>query len=520
MPEHFLLIDIDGLRPDVFRAALQANCLPNIARLLGGRGLHWGVEMPVLAPAPSITFCSQACLFTGQHPKAHGVVGNQFFDRLGSLKNGVPSFFAFDVGDTLAIDDAVKVFSDGLASDCLQQPTFYEKMAQQGYRSVVAGNMYAKGAEVWIKPSLVKLARFIKGGYLFGMSSADYDRHILERLLAHLHKHGLPNILTMYFLGIDHDSHKYGPHAQADYLMNHVDPMIGELWDAIQTIITRPSWSFKGSRNNKKNKIRPFVSIFSDHGQIAVVPDDSHSLRVGYPFDRRLSRLFDALGLDIHDYPNEDPNCDAVMALNGGTADIYLRHGISKHWPNAPRFESDVLRVGRAFWQAHTSGKYAPELHGALSGVLVRHTARDGYPAPYQALTPNGAVISLEAWFATQPAELYADPIHRLHNRTSMLSGDLLLLSNYEAGYYFGGENAGNHGGLHPEDSYGVLAYGWPDASVTEWEPVQQRITQAIQARCRAEGGRQPSTADMLTGLEAFLSSMSHIEWAENISCL
>ena len=125
---------------------------------------------------------------------------------------------------------------------------------------------------------------------------------------------------------------------------------------------------------------------------------------------------------------------------------------------------------------------------------------------PYQALTPNGTVISLEAWFATQPTELYVDPIHRLHNRTSMLSGDLLLLSNYEAGYYFGPENAGNHGGLHPEDSCAVLAYGWPDASVTEWEPVQQRITQAIQARCQAEGGRDPSTADMLTGLEAFLS--------------
>ncbi len=507
MLEHFLLIDIDGLRPDVFQATLQANRLPNIARLLGGEGLPQGLEMSVVAPAPSITFCSQACLFTGSHPNQHGIIGNQFFDRLGRLNKNIPSFFAFDVGDTLAIDDAVKVFSSGLASDCLQQPTFYEKMRHYGYRSVVAGNMYAKGAETWIKPSLIKLARFIKGGYLFGMSSADYDRHILERLLGHLHKHGLPNILTMYFLGIDHDSHKYGPNAQANYLIHHVDPMIGQLWDAIQTIIHKiPCSNSLYNRNKKENKIRPFVSIFSDHGQIAVVPDDSHSLRVGYPFDRRLSRLFDELGLDIHDYPNDNPNCDAVMALNGGTADIYLRHRISQDWSDTPRFELDVLRVGRAFWEAHASGQYTPELQGALSGVLVRHTARDGWDAPYQALTPDGVVISLEAWFEKQPIELYRDPINRLHNRTSLFSGDILLISNYEEGYYFGGENAGNHGGLHPEDSSAVLAYGWPDASIVEWQLVQKKIKQAIQARCDRERGREPSTVDMLTGLQAFLS--------------
>ena len=37
-----------------------------------------GLEIPALAPAPSITFTSQASLFTGTQPREHGVPGNQF----------------------------------------------------------------------------------------------------------------------------------------------------------------------------------------------------------------------------------------------------------------------------------------------------------------------------------------------------------------------------------------------------------------------------------------------------------
>jgi hypothetical protein len=56
---------------------------------------------------------------------------------------------------------------------------------------------------------------------------------------------------------------------------------------------------------------------------------------------------------------------------------------------------------------------------------------------------------------------------------------------------------------LHPEDSRATLLYGWPDASAAEWEATKETITNAIQARCHAEGGRLPCTADMLTGLQA-----------------
>ncbi len=488
-----LLIDIDGLRRDVFESALTEDRIPHISRLLGGPEVACRAQIPVLATAPSITFCSQASLFTGAHPSQHGIPGNQFFDRFGTHSNGVPRHYAFDVGDTLAVDDAVRVFTDGLAARCLQRPTLYQHLAERGWRSVVAGNMYAAGAGTWLKPSLTDLARFTKGGNLFGLSSAEYDRRILDDALNHLDKHGMPDILTIHFLGLDHESHIHGPGAQMDYLVDYVDPMIGALWDAIASLTTDRS---------------VLVALFSDHGQIEVIPDDRHSLRLAFPYERELGHLFDALGLDVHDYPGEDPNCDAVVASNGGLAYVYLRNRQGR-WAAVPDFERDVLSVGRAFWEAHTTGKYAEEVQGALAGVLIRDVENDGWYAPYRALTPEGEMASLEEWFVTcrdvPPERLYSDPVHRLNNLAGPMTGDLLLISNYAEGFYFGAPITGIHGGLHPEDSRAVLAFGFPGMDETKAGAMCRAITDAIQTRCAAEGGRQPSTADLMTGLMVVL---------------
>jgi hypothetical protein len=488
-PSHILLIDIDGLRPDVFSTAYQQGDLPQFSRLLGDQDFATGVQIPALSPAPSITFCSQACLFTGAHPSQHGIPGNQYFDRFGNKNNAVPRHYAFDVGDTLAADDAVLVFTHGLATQCLQIPTIYDRFSDWDWHSVVAGNMFAGGADTWLKPSLTSLGRFTKGGNLFGMSSDAYDRHILEKTLDYISDHGMPHILTVYFMGVDHESHLNGPGAQAAYLINHVDPFIGDLWDAIKT-------ADKGAN--------PLVAIFSDHGQIEVIPDDRHSLRLAFPFERELGHLFDALGLDVHDYPGEDPHCDAVVASNGGLAQVYLRN-IKGDWDDEPEFKRDVYSVGRAFWEAHSSGRYASEVEGALAGVLIRNIERQGWHAAYSALLPDGGIVSLGDWFDSQPESLYADPVNRMNNLVSPYTGDLVLISNYDQGFYFSAPIKGVHGGLHPDDSLATMVFAWPDVREDIWVSTETAITQSIQNRCRAENNRQPSTTDLLTGLLAVL---------------
>jgi len=493
-----LLIDIDGLRPDVLDRALAEGRIPHIARILGDPGEQSRVQIPALAPAPSITFCSQASLFTGAHPSQHGIPGNQFYDRFGTYNQGVPRHYAFDVGDTLAADDAVRVFSDSLASSCLRVPTLYARFSDWGWRAVVGGHMYAQGAETWIKPSLTSIARFTKGGNLFGMSADEYDRHILDRVITHLSAEGLPEVLTVYWMGLDHESHKHGPDAQIGHLEKAIDPMIGELWAAI----TEASG---GSP-------LPVVAFFSDHGQVRVIPDDQHSLRLAFPFEREMGHLFDALGLDVHDFPGEDPDCDAVVASNGGLAQVYLQNRRGR-WADVPAFERDILPVGRAFWDAHQTGRYAPELGGALAGVLLRNLEKEGWYAPYHALTPAGRVVPLADWFGEELGALdsgvnglYADPVHRLDNLVGPTVGDLVLISNYREGYYFGAPITGVHGGLHPGDSGAALAFGFPGAGEVAGDQMRIAALSAIETRCQAEGGRQPSTADLLTGLLAVLA--------------
>jgi hypothetical protein len=486
---HLLLIDIDGLRPDVFATALKQAHIPHLAELLGGPEMRTGLQIPALAPAPSITFCSQASLFSGTHPAQHGIPGNQFFDRFGAHSKGKPRHYAFDVGDTLAADDAVRVFTDGLAMRCLQAPTIYERLAERGWRSLVAGSMYARGAETWIKPALADIARFTKGGDLFGLLAHEYDNRILEKTVAHLSKNGMPNVLTIHFLGLDHESHAHGPGAQMGYLVDYIDPMVGKLWDAV-SLQAEPG--------------TVLVAIFSDHGQVEVYPDDRHSLRLAFPFEREMGHLFDALGLDVHDYPGEDPACDAVVASNGGTAHVYLRNRRGD-WNQVPDFKRDVLPVGRAFWQAHATGRYAAELEGALSGVMIRDSAGDGWDAPYRALTPGGEIVSLQRWFSSQPDGLYVDPVQRLNNLASPMSGDLLLISNYAEGFYFGAPTRGVHGGLHPQDSGATLVYGFPQVGKSDAETLRARVRHAIQSRCQSEGDRQPSTADLCIGLQVTL---------------
>lgn len=490
-----LLIDIDGLRPDVFSAALELDRLPHIASLLGGPKLSHGMLLPVLAPAPSITFCSQACLFTGAHPSQHGIPGNQFFDRFGSRSQGVPRHYAFDVGDTLAADDAVKVFTEGLASDYLCVPTLYQRFQDWGWRSLVAGHMYAAGADTWIRPPLVDLARLTKGGDLFGLPAAEYDRRMVDKVVDHLSAHGLPEVLTLYLMGLDHQSHHFGPQVQLHYLAETVDPLVGALWQVVTDSLPATE--------------RPLVALFSDHGQIEVIPDDRHSLRLAFPFEREMGHLFDALGLDVHDFPGEDPDCDAVVAANGGLAHVYLQNRRGR-WADAPDFQRDVLPVGKAFWQAHQAGAYAPELQGALAGVLARVVGSEGWYAPYQALTPAGELVSLETWFGDPesglaPCTHAADPAHRLENLAGPYVGDLLLVSNYAGGYYFGAPTKGVHGGLHPEDSAATLAFGFPGVAEAVADQMRIAVREAIAARCQVESNRQPCTTDLLTGLLSIL---------------
>ena len=479
-PAHLLILDIDGLRQDVFHHALDEGRIPHLARLLGGPAAGCGLHLDPLSPLPSITFAAQTTIFTGLHPGQHGIAGNEFFDRFGLHSRGVPRFYAFDVGDALAVDDAVEVFTGpiGLVGRTLDPglPTLYELAAAHGLTSLVAYNMIARGATHWIRPNLLDIARFTKGGGLLGMSAEQYDTRMLNELIQYLRSAGLPDVLTAYFMGLDHHSHQYGPDSQPDYLERVVDPQVGRLLAELESLNGLPP---KGL----------LAAVVSDHGQIGVIHDDRHSQRLGFPFDREMGYLFDALGLDVHDYPGEGPNCNAVVTCNGELAYVYLRRHTAG-WAEPPLFVEDVQRVAAAFWRANQTGMYDPDLQDALAMILVRDSQHSGWQAAYQVFTPAG-LIPVGEFLAAHPEIETADAISRLDHLTGPMTGDLLLVSNYAAGYYFGGPITGIHGGFHPAESRAVLSFGWQGAS-------EDQIA-ALRRAAQAVVGSRPSTlADLV----------------------
>jgi hypothetical protein len=489
-PQRLLVIDIDGLRQDVFHQALAEKRIPHLAGLLCAPDGRTGLHLDPLSPFPSITFCAQSTIFTGQHPDGHGITGNQFFDRFGRRTGGTPRFYAFDVGDALAYDDAVFTFTGalGLLGETIEPgaQTLYERAARQGRTSSVVYHMLCRGATHWLRPSLVDIARFTKGGGLIGMSAEQYDQEMMNQTLSHLRSGAQPDILTVYFMGLDHTSHCEGPHAQLEYLSRVVDTQVGRLVTALQ---------------NTQRLAGTLVAVVSDHGQIEVIPDDRHSLRLSFPFDREMGYLFDALGLDVHDKPKEGPDTDAVVASNGGMAQVYLRRK-NANWDEPPRFMQDVYPVARAFWEAHTTGRYAPDVRDALAMILVRDVEHSGWQADYQALTPDGNLLPVDDFLRSHPEIQAAGAPERLSHLAGPNSGDLILVSNYAEGFYFGGPTVGVHGGLHPQDSLAVTSLGWAGATSTQWAWMEEAAQQVIREQQKTQGRQFVSLADLVPVLE------------------
>jgi hypothetical protein len=475
-----VLLDIDGLRSDVFQGALAAGTIPNLARLLGGPEASRGLVYQAAANAPSITYSCQASTVTGAHPAQHGIAGNMFFDRFGRLTGGKPRFYQFD------FTDAPAVIAQGLASKVLarETETLFETAARHKVRSTVAYHMYARGAKDWLKPGLDDWALFAQVKQ--PNFSELYDEHMLKDVMAHLQSGERPGVLLLYFFGMDHESHLHGPGVQSTYL-RVIDRQVGEFLKVYEDLGLFEETVF---------------CIFSDHGHIEIVADDVHALKVGMLFDREMGLVFQALGLDVNDHLLEQ-DFNALLAQAGGMAQIYVRR-TGKGWDQAPAF-SDVLRVAQAFWQANEDGAYSADLKGSLELILVRNCEAFGWLAEYEVFRPEG-VISVADYLSAHPALDLVDAENRFRHMAGPMTGDVLLLANASQGYSFTLlPYKGMHGGLHPEDSNAVLAYGWPSAPAEQANALWAEVREAIAARCAAEGQRKVSNVDVAFGVRKLM---------------
>ena len=75
-PKPVLLLVLDGIRPEVLRAAIEAGETPNLAALARRGEALWDA----VSVFPSITPAATAAIATGKVPAQSGIVGHAWYD--------------------------------------------------------------------------------------------------------------------------------------------------------------------------------------------------------------------------------------------------------------------------------------------------------------------------------------------------------------------------------------------------------------------------------------------------------
>lgn len=501
-----ILLNIDGLRSDVLAASLADGTAPHLCSLVRP---HYFSE-PLVSAAPSTTFTCQGSMLIGAHPRRHGIVGNQFFDRLGGRSSGRAKHIGLDVGDALSYDDAVAVFSgkEGLADRLMpaEVPTLFDAVGRWGWTSAAVHFMYGRGATIWERPSLIDLARFKKGKGVLGLSPAAFDRRMVQRFRRVVQRMGVPNLSLLYFMGLDTTSHREGPSAQRGYLETVIDPLVGE----IVQILSR-----------HEAVTRTVFLIMSDHGQISVTADERHALRIGNLFTKGHESFAAALrgsGGRLHQFLTNEERSDVVFAPNGGLAHLYIRRQ-NGPWSTPALFTDHILPAAqRLIGCSGSDGEPLIEPE-SLAAVLVRDTEREGWDAPYQAIVPSGEIVPLERFFADPAFVGYREPASRLNQLASAASGDIVLLANGERGFYFGGAYRGQHGGLLRGESECSFALGAPSLSREEWTSLEAALAASLHDQRRGDERDYNTLADIAPVLMSLVEDATRRVRPHTVKC-
>jgi len=494
MPLHSLIIlNIDGLRADTFRYCLESRTTPNLCTLFS----HQSVLPDLISAAPSTTFTCQGSIISGVHPDEHRIVGNQYFDRFGRAHRGEARHYGLDVGDTLSYDDAVAVFlgKEGLADRLMpvHLPTIFESVAARGWRSVAIHLMYGRGATLWLKPTVLELARFKMGGSRIGLTPAAFDSQVVVRLQTALRQIHKPELVYLYFMGLDMTSHRKGPEAQREYLEKVIDPAVGHLRELLVHHGYGPNTGFM---------------IVSDHGQIAVPNDEIHALRLGSPLSKPHRKWFDtiaSLGRPIHRWGSSEDSTNLVCAPNGGLCHLYLRQR-DKPWESPPLFLNEVIATARKLGGCGDPTQAPPLDQETIAAILVRDTEHQGHYAPFQALGPEGQIIPLEIFFNDPRFANFIAPSERLKRLATPESGDIVVIANTEAGYYFGNPLKGMHGGLLREESQCAFAISAPFLPPAEWLFCERDLNAELLSQRLTDGRSWQSLSD-IAGLVRTISA-------------
>jgi predicted AlkP superfamily pyrophosphatase or phosphodiesterase len=227
-----VLISIDGLKPDyVLEADRHGLKIPHLRRLVAEGTYAKGVTGVV----PTVTYPSHATMLTGVSPAKHGVYSNTPFDPFGLNQSGW-YWYAEDFKVPTLWDAAKQA---GLVTASVDWPVS------------VGANVTYNIAQIWrartsddrkliravSTPGLVVEAEKVLGPYHNGDDYSIEADGVRTAFNVYILEHKKPQFQTVYFGGLDHEEHDYGPDSPQAYVgLEKIDAMVGRVRAAAEKI--------------------------------------------------------------------------------------------------------------------------------------------------------------------------------------------------------------------------------------------------------------------------------------------
>jgi hypothetical protein len=428
-----ILLIIDGLRRDVFFNTLSAGKLPNVKSLLGSEDVKKVPSFNTLSVLPSVTFPATVSMLTGSSVGIHGISGNSFFDRVNLARGSKEKRYLFDSNNIRGVLDCFSVygFKEGIIDKLIlkEASTLFQRSKNIKKSSITFNSILSKGAVKWIRPSLFRLLKTKK---YVGSKNSYHDTSCIDKEMVHeakkIFSRTIYDLSVLHFLGLDFYSHAQGPQHQSEYLIECIDPLIGELLQSLHPSIL-------------KNTV--FI-IASDHGQIETGSGKGFLFPI---------REITTLAEKIFQQKNS-----IIACTNGGSAHIYIRKR-NCGWEAPPDFEEDVLPSLNALLEA-ISIYSSRRNQKILDRAFVRKIEGNLWNSPYNFVMSDKKMHSIDEYLKENPIQSKLNIKDRLLTMSSSRSGDIFLIPNQEAGIHFGPAARGTHGGISREESESVLVFG------------------------------------------------------------